>query len=217
MPKKSDWTREELQRDYVGKMTALTIPVNLRLEGRTQILDLSEVEAILRSAKTLAIADCDCRRRFHKCNAPLDVCIGLDKEAEVMIAKRHVPKASLAQARSALRRSHEAGLVHIAYTHKGEGRPFVICSCCSCCCHSLSALIRFGMPGAVAFSNYIAVHDPTTCTACGACVKRCQFQARRLVEGRLIYDASKCAGCGLCVTTCPTHSTRLVPRAPSSA
>jgi Pyruvate/2-oxoacid:ferredoxin oxidoreductase delta subunit len=216
MPKKSDWTREELERDYVGTMTALTIPVNLRLEGKTRILDLSEVEAILRDAKTIAIADCGCRRRVHKCNAPLDVCIGLDKEAETMIAKEHARKASLAQARGALRRSHQAGLVHVTYTNKGEDRPFVICSCCSCCCHSLSALIRFGMPGAVTFSSYITAHDPSTCTACGACAKRCQFQARRLLEGRLIYDARKCAGCGLCVTTCPTHSTKLVPRALSA-
>lgn len=217
MPKKSDWTREELERDYVGTMTALTIPVNLRLEGKTRILDLGEVEAILRDAKTIAVTDCGCRQRVHKCNAPLDVCIGLDKEAEIMIAKQGARTANLAQARSALRRSHEAGLVHVAYTNKGESQPFVICSCCSCCCHSLSALVRFGIPDAVTFSGHIAAQNPSTCTACGACAKRCQFHARRLAEGKLIYDAGKCAGCGLCVTTCPTHSTRLVPRVPITA
>jgi len=217
MTKKSDWTREELERDYVGTMTALTIPVNLRLEGKTRILDLSEVEPILREAKTIAITDCGCRKRLHKCDAPLDVCIGLDKEAEIMITRENARKATLAEARSALRRSHKAGLVHVAYTNKGEERPFVICSCCSCCCHSLSALIRFGIPGAVSFSRYIAAQNPSSCTACGACVNRCQFHARRLVEGRLIYDAGKCAGCGLCVTTCPTHSTKLVLRARSGS
>jgi Pyruvate/2-oxoacid:ferredoxin oxidoreductase delta subunit len=139
----------------------------------------------------------------------------LDKEAETMIAKEHAREASLAQARTALRRSHQAGLVHVAYTNKGEDRPFVICSCCSCCCHSVTALVRFSIPGTVTSSKYVAVQNASGCTACWACVKRCHFQARRLVEGRLIYDASKCAGCGLCVMTCPTHSNQLVPRAPS--
>jgi NAD-dependent dihydropyrimidine dehydrogenase PreA subunit len=195
-------------------MTAVTIPVNVRLEGRTRILDLGEVEAILRDAKTIAIADCGCRLRVRHCDAPLDVCIGLDKEAEMMISREHARKSSLAQARAVLKRSHQAGLVHVAYTNKGENRPFVICSCCSCCCHSLSALIRFGIPGAIISSRYVADQDPSRCAACGACVKRCQFQARRLVEGKLIYDPNKCGGCGLCVTTCPTRSNKLVPRKP---
>ncbi len=61
LPKKIDWTREEIERDYVATMTAVTIPVNLKIDGQTQIFDLSQAEAILRKASLIALGICDCR------------------------------------------------------------------------------------------------------------------------------------------------------------
>ena len=126
--------------------------------------------------------------------------------------KRGARRISLAQALVTLKRTHEAGLVHMAYTFKGKEKPEVICSCCSCCCHSLSALIRFGIPDHVVASDYIAQDNNETCENCGTCVKRCQFQARRIIDKKLISNPAKCFGCGLCVSTCPTKSITLTKR-----
>jgi Pyruvate/2-oxoacid:ferredoxin oxidoreductase delta subunit len=212
MSKKNDWTREELEKEYVNTMTAVTIPVNKRIKGQQQILDLSEIESVLKDAKLIALEECGCRKKFGKCDAPLDVCISLDKDAKEQIEKKTAKKVSLEQALEALERSHEAGLVHIAYTFEGNEKPGVVCSCCSCCCHSMSARVRFGIPEAVVASMYVAVTDSETCVNCGTCVERCQFKARDLENGKLVYNEARCFGCGVCVTTCPTESIRLEQR-----
>jgi NAD-dependent dihydropyrimidine dehydrogenase PreA subunit len=206
-----DWTKDELIREYVGKYTPVTIPVNVSIEGRQAILDLSSIEKILKDAKIIAVQDCGCRTRLHKCDAPLDVCLSLDDSAREAI-EGGARKISKSQALEVMRRSHESGLVHMTYTVKGQEKPFIICSCCSCCCHSLSALVRFGIPDHVVASEYMASNDLETCNNCGTCVQRCQFRARQLVNDKLEFDQSKCFGCGVCVTTCPTKSIRLVTR-----
>ncbi len=212
MSERNDWTKEELEEKYVDTMTAVTIPVNIHIEGQQRILDLSEIKKILKDAKLISLGECDCRRTFKKCDAPLDVCISLDKEAEAIIKEGAAKKVNLKEALGALERSHTAGLVHIAYTFRGQEKPEVICSCCSCCCHSMSALVRFGIPKAVVMSKYVAVNNPETCKNCGTCVERCQFKARHLENNKLVHNETKCFGCGLCVSTCPTKSISLAKR-----
>ena len=51
---------------------------------------------------------------------------------------------------------------------------------------------------------------------CGACVKRCQFDAFYLdgstvewggkVKKNVLFDPEKCWGCGLCANTCPAQA-----------
>ena len=209
---RNDWSKKELEEDYVSKMTATTVPVNIGLEGKQQILDLSEMKRILSEATIISLGVCGCRKDLGRCHSPLDVCLSLDKEAEVEVEKGLARKVSLREALDALRRSHNAGLVHLAYVFKGNDKPEVICSCCSCCCHSMSALVRFGIPEAVVASKFIAKQDVDTCVDCGTCVKRCQFKARYLQEGKLVYDSAKCFGCGLCMSTCPTKAISLAER-----
>lgn len=211
MTEKNDWTKEELEEE-ISSHTAVTIPVNIRIEAQQQIIELSEMTKILKEAKLIALGECFCRKKYQKCDGPLDVCLNLDKEAEEFINKGLAKKVSLEDALEALRHSHEAGLVHITYTFKGKEKPEVICSCCSCCCHSMSALVRFGMPDAVVESRHIAVNNSETCINCGTCVERCQFIARRMENGEMIFDSARCFGCGVCVKTCPTRSISLVKR-----
>jgi len=194
-------------------MTPVTVPVNISIHGQQTILDLSSVENILRDAEVISLQDCGCRAKWHNCDAPLDVCIILDDMAKDAM-KEGAKRISVAQALVTLKRSHEAGLVHLAFTFKGREKPEVICSCCSCCCHSLSALVRFGIPDHVVASKYIAANNDETCKNCGACVQRCQFHARQLLNDKLAFNPTKCFGCGLCVTTCPTKSITLIKRNP---
>jgi len=204
----NDWSREELE-DQVSSMKAVTIPINVQIKGEQRIFVLAEMEKILKEARLIALGECGCRKKLKKCDKPLDVCITLDKSAEDEIEKGVSKEVNLAEALKALKRSHEAGLVHIAYTIEGKEKPNLICSCCSCCCHSMSALIRFGMPNAVARSRYVAQDNPETCIDCGKCVERCQFKARHSQAGKKVFDRNRCFGCGLCQTTCPTKTISL--------
>lgn len=212
-----DWSDEEIE-DYDERIVSgVTIPVNVSIEAEHRVLDLGRVEELLRGASLIVLLDCTCRKDHGNCDAPIDVCIFLDERAERSLKEfservNNPREATLEEALDALRRSHEAGLVHMVYTFEDYGEPNVICSCCSCCCHSLAGVIRFGIAKHVLTSNMIAEDDNELCSNCGTCVGRCQFGARSTVDGEMRFDDGRCFGCGLCVTRCPVHAIRLVEK-----
>ncbi len=208
---KKDWTREELEEKFIGKMMAVTIPVNVTIEGKHRIVEMAELEKILRDAEVITQSECYCRETMGNCIEPMDGCLSVDDAAREDI-KAGAKEISLEEALEAMERTSEAGLVHLAYVFEGKGEPEVICSCCSCCCHSLGAAVRFGYLGHVFESCFIASHDVEKCQNCGACVGRCQFGARELVDDKLVFHRDKCFGCGVCVKTCPASAIEMAKR-----
>lgn len=211
MPYYSD---EELGEIADSLESAVTIPVNSEIEVEHRVFDLSEMRQILLDADKIALQDCGCKTEYGNCDAPRDVCLSVNKVAdELSESPKYDSKfISVEEALEALERSHEAGLVHMSYTMKGDDKPGLICSCCPCCCHTLGSLVRNGVHTQILTSKYVAA-DNDKCTNCGECVNRCTFEARELVDGVLVYDNTKCYGCGLCVSKCPVEAISLVERA----
>jgi Na+-translocating ferredoxin:NAD+ oxidoreductase subunit B len=88
------------------------------------------------------------------------------------------------------------------------------CHCCGCCCTILQAGRLGALTETVQRSNYRAVKDFEKCTACGECVRRCQFFAHTdsdRSDGKPVYDAAKCVGCGSCGMGCPSGALHLEP------
>ena len=212
MNTKKSWSREELERITIGKMTTVTVPVNISFETEQRVLDLSEMEKLLKEARLISQQECDCRKRMENCVEPMDGCLSFDEEAEEMIEKSGAHEVSVDEALEALTRTHVAGFVHMAYTMKGQDKVSIICSCCSCCCHSLTAALTYGYPDHVFSSKLIAAQDDEKCENCGTCVKRCQFGAREMDNEKMIYHEERCFGCGLCVTKCPEGAIEMVKR-----
>jgi Pyruvate/2-oxoacid:ferredoxin oxidoreductase delta subunit len=208
----NEWTREELERNYINKMTAKTIPVNTSFSGEQKILEMKELEELIKSAKVLSQEECSCRKKMGNCIEPMDGCIGIDDDAVESIEKYGAKRITADEALESLKRTYNAGLVHLAYVFKGKDKVERICSCCSCCCHSLSATIRFGYSDHVFSSKYISSHDSEKCVNCGSCVDRCQFSARELVDDDLVYHMDKCFGCGLCIEGCSENAIRMIGR-----
>jgi Pyruvate/2-oxoacid:ferredoxin oxidoreductase delta subunit len=191
-----------------------TLTANINIDVDHNVYDLQEAKTILTKAEKIVVEDCPCRTEHHHCDAPLNVCISIDKSAEATLKTgKHAHEITLNQAMTILNKTHEAGLVHMAYASKGSTEPTSICSCCPCCCNTLRPMLQKGTHNLVLSSKHIAEDDTSKCTACGTCVKRCIFGARRLAAGELAYDASRCMGCGVCVSTCPTGAIKMVPRA----
>ena len=188
--------------------------MNIQIEADHRVLDFSEMQEILRSARRIALQDCGCKTEYGNCDAPREVCLNLDNEADYVLDKGtfNAKEIGLDEALRILERSHEAGLVHMAYIMKGDEKPGLICSCCNCCCHTLGGLLRYGIHTDVLTSTYIAEDNREKGINCGKCVERCVFNARNMKEGELIYDQSKCYGCGLCISTCPTQAITMTVR-----
>ncbi|MDY7079364.1 MAG: 4Fe-4S binding protein [Chloroflexota bacterium] len=81
-------------------------------------------------------------------------------------------------------------------------------------------LLEFGVPTAVARSDFRAVVDADLCIGCSDCVERCQFGALAVPEDVLSTGSeqccevnyARCVGCGLCTTVCPTGALHLERR-----
>lgn len=196
------YTEKELREIADSLESAVTLPVNVEVGVDHRVFDLSEVEKILRDSEYIFLNDCGCRSMHRNCDNPLDTCLAVNvgpdypEKAEGRGSRR----VTVEEALDALRRSHEAGLVHMAYVMKGDERPFLVCSCCTCCCHTLGGLVRHGIHTQVLTSRLIAEDGGSRCVDCGECVRRCVFGARGMADGEKKYDEARCFGCGLCVS-----------------
>ena len=211
MESRNEYTREHLEKNVVGKIQGITIPVNVKVEGRTRIYEFQELSRIIEDATTLAQTECGCRTDMGNCKNPKEGCIALDEHAEMWIREEIGRPISKEDALEALENGVRHGLVNVAYV-RDRGKADVICTCCECCCDSLGAMIRFGYSDQVLESRMIAVLDEESCTDCGLCVDACHFKARSMVDGRLVFDEGACAGCGLCVHVCEFDAIVMVER-----
>ncbi len=213
MPYGKRWSWDEADiRKYVDELKGVTIPVDIHIEGRQKVLALDQMNRLLRKARRIAVGDCECRAKVKGCDAPLDVCLYLDDAAEEQVARGMGEMIDLKTALDTLRRSHEAGLVHVAYTESAGKDPCYICSCCACCCHSFTAMQRFGFSDAIVSSDKVAVQNEQLCDDCGLCVDRCHFKARTMKNGKLAYREDMCFGCGLCMSVCEDEAISLHDR-----
>lgn len=212
MEDQQDWTTAEID-EVLEELRAITVPVNISVEGKQRVLNLDEVERILRPARFITLEKCGCREKIKGCDGPLDACVCTDEQADEALAERGAWKITIEAAMDALRRAHEAGLVLLTFETRANGKIEVICSCCACCCETLAAITRFGYNREIIeHSDMIAVRDSELCDNCGICVERCHFKAWDMVGGEAQLDPEKCSGCGVCVSFCPSGALRFVKR-----
>jgi ferredoxin len=139
----------------------------------------------------------------------------MNEVAESHINMGWAKEITLDEALKVLEKTHEVGLIHMAYGHSEFFKPGVVnsvCSCCTCCCGPLSGILRFGLAPHILKGFSIEATNISACTSCGVCVERCQFGAREMVNGNLSINKDLCFGCGLCVSTCPTKAITLVEK-----
>lgn len=107
-------TREELEKSLEG-VKGITIPVNVSIQGKQRILDMSELENILRNATVISQGECHCRKeKENNCIEPMDGCFGVDDMALEAIEKYGEKQITLEKALEAMERTYDAGLVHMA-------------------------------------------------------------------------------------------------------
>ena len=204
---------------------AVTVPVDVEIEGEQRVLSYDNVKEILLNASRISLVDCECRTKRHNCDKPVRVCIGINGKADQILNSveddegwpgiLNPQEIGVDEALSALMKSHEAGLVHMALTRNKDTRPEdidYVCSCCTCCCGPLGGIVRYGMAPHLLTSDKKSVTDTQACNDCGICEDRCQFGAREIVNGSLVFNPDLCFGCSLCVSICPTNAITLVDK-----
>ncbi len=182
------------------------IPVEQPMEGGgSQILPFENALKIVDDARSLAVTACTCRLTAKKCKSPVEVCLQLNRAAEYAIKRGTGREVTREEAKEILRKSEEAGLVHV--TDNRADNEHIICNCCSCCCIVLPLILKERKRVLLAPSRFLPVVDADKCTLCQTCVEACPVDALSLngggAEDKVEVQEDLCIGCGQCAYQCP--------------
>lgn len=181
------------------------IPVGKSVDpGKVQVLAPENVREIIDSAGRLAVTPCTCRLTMRKCDAPVEVCLQINRGADYTIERGSGREVTKEEALKIIAETEEAGLVHVTMNKAGVGH--FICNCCGCCCQSFTLLIADDLPICDP-SRYRPEVNIDVCNGCGTCEERCWFDAISVSENQaaaVIED--KCLGCGQCAIGCPEEA-----------
>lgn len=200
----------------VGGIMTRIIPARLAIDSNPNIkpediLPEEDIHAMLRmkgSQEVIAVSDCDCRIRAHRCDRPTYNCFEFGKYAEFNLNQSSSLKVvSIEEAIAISDEAERGGLLKSGGLRKENGG--VLCHCCECCCNVMGATIRYGVAHQLRTpSRYRARVDERTCTGCQECVDRCFFNAIEMKKVpnskklKAFVNEEKCMGCGLCVIGC---------------
>jgi electron transport complex protein RnfB len=207
---------QETQAGIARDMPSLhrVIPVQKAIPFDVEIFPYEQAFEMLDQARAWGVRDCICRvqqRLIGKgCDHPIENCLSFAPVEGAFDHSQTTRPISKEEALRILREAEEAGLVHSAANYRN--RHFYICNCCTCCCGVMRGVAEFGIPTAVARSDFHAVVDEDECIACGDCVESCQFGAISIPDCTSTVDYTHCVGCGLCAIACSTGAMHLERR-----
>jgi NAD-dependent dihydropyrimidine dehydrogenase PreA subunit len=172
------------------------------------------MEEVIQKVKVIALVHCPCRATAqligkNQCNHTLENCIKYDELAEYLIEKGIGKEISKKEALDVIRKSEEAGLVHMVDNAR-EGIKHT-CNCCGCCCWNVGTIRRKKIPRDVLMATYfLRETDKEKCTGCGECVEICPVNVIKMEGDFPVVDKEWCIGCGVCAVPCPASAVKLV-------
>ncbi len=172
------------------------------------------MEGVIQRVSVIALVHCPCRATAHllgkkRCDHPLENCIKYDDLAEYLIDKGIGKEISKLEAIDVIKKSEQAGLVHLVDNAR-EGIKHT-CNCCGCCCWSVGTIRRKRIPRDVLMATYfLRETDKGRCTGCGKCMEICPVNVIKMEGDFPVVDREWCIGCGVCAIPCPSSAIKLV-------
>jgi len=192
------------------------VPVAKSVSAEMAVMPFEAAEEIINKQSKIIVSPCICRKEQKMigkgCDKPQEACLVFGAGAYYYEKNGLGREIDKAEALDILKAGVDAGLV---LQPGNQQKSMNICMCCGCCCGVLKNLKTLEKPAEMIHTNYYAQVDGDLCTACEACVERCQMDAIT-VEDIAQVNLDRCIGCGLCVTDCPTEAMLLMQKAADS-
>ena len=82
----------------------------------------------------------------------------------------------------------------------------LLCNCYKDLCMIIRGVTKSPVPSMAVNARWLVKINEDDCTACEACIPRCQMDALKMADGKLTRDEKRCIGCGICMWVCPDRS-----------
>jgi Na+-translocating ferredoxin:NAD+ oxidoreductase RNF subunit RnfB len=211
-----EWDRDQVASwDRAEQPQGRIVPAYKAIPDSPEALPCEDMREIIRSARSICVAYCTCRRRkqavgkeCRSSHAMVDIQFNLS--AEYLIGKNAGKRLTADEALALIDECEDLGLIHTCENSTRMRPRWGMCNCCTDCCMVYEPLNRFRVPvnKCIAKSRYEARIDEDACIGCQDCVEWCSFDAIDMVaeDGskklKASVDADKCMGCGVCVLKC---------------
>ena len=190
-----------------------TIPIEKSIDYEHAISSYDEFRSVIDNiGEPIVVSECICRKGMallgHPCEKTnlRESCFTFRAAAKVRIEKGIGREITKEEALEILKKNEEDGLV---LQPTNSQRPFVMCTCCGCCCDLLISQKKLVEPAQFFATNFYAEVDRDLCEGCGTCEERCNMDAVHIEDNIAQVDKTWCIGCGVCVPTCEAEAIKL--------
>ena len=190
------------------------ITVDRTIDSENTVHTHDQVQTYIDQNEYISATACFCRhaavlRDEDNHGMPNDVCMQFGPAAQFSADRLGGKLLTKEEARDVIKRSEEAGLIHMSQ-NSAEGVGF-ICNCDRWHCGIVKTALSMSKPGVYFNSGFDPVFDPDRCIACETCIDRCPPEALTMGKDDLpIVDFDLCFGCAVCATGCEDDAISMV-------
>jgi electron transport complex protein RnfB len=191
------------------------VPVDQTIDDKSTIVPFQELKELLLRTEYISVGTCICRHQGALLGRPslkpVNNCMILGESAKFAAERGFTTRLTQEEAIKRIEEAEDAGLIH-SFANSPDKFTNLLCNCYKDLCLIIKMTGKSPAPSTAVNARYVVRIKEDDCTNCEACIPRCQMDALKMVDGRLLRDEIRCIGCGVCMWVCPTDALVLDPR-----
>ena len=185
------------------------VVVEKEVDSKATIVPYQELKDLLMQTDYISCGTCICRHMGalmgKSTTKPINNCMILGESAKFATERGFTTRLSKEEAVKRIEEAEEAGLIH-QFSNNPERATNLLCNCYKDMCMIIRGVSKSPFPSMAVTARWLVKINQDDCTACEACIPRCQMDALKMVDGKLTRDEIRCIGCGVCMWVCPTEA-----------
>jgi len=191
------------------------VAVDKEIDHKSTIVPFKELKELLMNTDYISVGTCICRHQAALLGKPSDKpvnnCMILGESAKFAAERGFTTRLTKEEAIERIEEAEDAGLIH-SFANSPDLYTNLLCNCYKDRCMIIRSVSKSPLPSLAVNARWVVKINEDDCTACEACIPRCQMDALKMTDGKLTRDENRCIGCGICMWVCPTEALTLDAR-----